>query len=75
MAEGDVVLAVWGLVGVVGLVRPRLARASRVPSGSTITLITETETGRELMCGSICVKVNVYLLLKLTLDHGFLITV
>lgn len=46
VADGEVVLAVWGLVGVVGLVRPRLARASRVPSGSTITLITGTETGR-----------------------------
>lgn len=68
VAEGEVVLAVWGLVGVVGLVRPRLARASRVPSGSTITLITETETGRESMCGRLCVKVNVYLLLKYSLD-------
>lgn len=42
-AGGRVVLAVWGLVGLVGLVRPRQARASRVPSGSTITLITGTE--------------------------------
>lgn len=42
VAGGLVVdLETWGLVGVVGLVRPRLARASRVPSGSTITLITE----------------------------------
>lgn len=38
---GDV-LADVGLVGVVGVVRPRLARASKVPSGSTITSITET---------------------------------
>lgn len=48
-----VVLAVRGLVGVVGLVRPRLARASRVPSGSTITLITGTETERRLKCGRV----------------------
>lgn len=48
VAEGEVVLAVWGFIGVVGLVRPRLARASRVPSGSTITLITVTKSGREL---------------------------
>lgn len=60
VAEGEVVLAVWGLVGVVGLVRPRLARASRVPSGSTITLITGTETGRESMCRRLCVK-SVYI--------------
>lgn len=50
VAEEDAVLAIWGWVGVVGLVRPRLARASRVPSGSTITLITETETGKESVC-------------------------
>lgn len=43
MAEGEVDLVAWALVGVVGLVRPRLAKASRVPSGSTITLITKTE--------------------------------
>lgn len=54
VAEGEVVLAVWGLVGVVGLVRPRLARASRVPSGSTITLMTEIETQRDF-----CVKISV----------------
>lgn len=46
VAEGAHGLAVWGLVGVVGLVRPRLARASRVPSGSTMTFITKEETGR-----------------------------
>lgn len=46
VAEGEVVLVLWGLVGVVGLVRPRLARASRVPSGSTMTLITEKVRGR-----------------------------
>lgn len=39
LAEGGVVLEVWGLVG---LLRLRLAKASKVPSGSTITLITET---------------------------------
>lgn len=60
VAEGEVVLAVWGLVGVVGLVRPRLARASRVPSGSTITLITGTGTGREWMCRRLCAK-SVYI--------------
>lgn len=59
VAEADIVLAIWGLVGVVGLVRPRLARASRVPSGSTMTLITETETGRESMCRMLCVKVTI----------------
>ena len=46
VAEGEVVLAVRGLVGVLGLARPRLARASSVPSGSTMTLITEKERGR-----------------------------
>ena len=46
VAEGEVVLVAWGLLGVVGLARPRLARASRVPSGSTMTLITEKERGR-----------------------------
>lgn len=40
MAEEVGILALCGLVGVVGLVNPRLASASRVPSGSTITLIT-----------------------------------
>lgn len=64
VAEEEVVLVVWGWVGVVGLVRPRLARASRVPSGSTITLITKTETRRESVCGRLCVKVNVHLPLK-----------
>lgn len=45
MVAGDVVLVVCGWwVVAVGLVSPRLARASRVPSGSTITLMTSTET-------------------------------
>lgn len=44
MAQEGVILVVWGCVGVEGLVSPRLASASRVPSGSTITLITKTET-------------------------------
>lgn len=38
--EGGVALAVGTLVG---LDRLRLAKASKVPSGSTITLITETQ--------------------------------
>lgn len=48
---GDV-LADVGLVGVVGVVRPRLARASKVPSGSTITSITETwrRSGKFSVC-------------------------
>lgn len=43
MAEEVDVLALCGLVGVVGLANPRVASASRVPSGSTITLITKEE--------------------------------
>lgn len=46
LAAGAEPALVWGWLGVVGLARPRLAKASKVPSGSTITLITERETGR-----------------------------
>lgn len=42
-AQEEIVLAAWGCVGVEGLLRPRLASASRVPSGSTITLITRQQ--------------------------------
>lgn len=63
VAEGGVVLAAWGFVGVVGLVRLRLAKASRVPSGSTITLITITEIDRGSVCERLHVKASVYFLL------------
>lgn len=46
VAEWGNILAVWCLVEVVGLVRQRLVKASKVPSGSTITLITETNMER-----------------------------
>lgn len=48
---------VLGLVST-GLVRPRLVKASRVPSGSTITLITAQ--AREESHISVCVCVCIF---------------
>ena len=42
-----------------GLVRPRLVKASRVPSGSTITLITARGEREHVMLVCVCVSVCV----------------
>lgn len=54
--QKEVVLAALGCGGAEGLLRPRLASASKVPSGSTITLITRKQL--KSVAGSQSIKIQ-----------------